>query len=84
MVVMVVVVTEEGAGRVEDEEMGGIPVDIEDVPVDGTEREVTVMVAEEVILSDEREKRDEAWGVELDSGEVAWAGFDSSHRPFSA
>lgn len=82
IVVVVVVVTEEGAGRVEDEEMGGIPVDVKGVSVDGTEWEVTVMVAEEVILSDEEEKRVEAWGVELDSGGVAWAGFDSSHRPF--
>lgn len=82
----VVVVTEEGAGGVEDVERGGTSVDVKDVSVDGTEGEVTVVVVvvvvEEVILSDEDEKGVEAEGVELDSGGVAWAGFDSSHRPF--
>lgn len=80
--VVVVVVTEEGAGGVEDVERGGTSVDIKDVSVDGTEGEVTLMVAEEVILSEEEEKGVEAEGVELDSEGVAWAGFDSSHWPF--
>ena len=69
--------TEEGVGGVEDVEKGGTSVDVKDVSVDGTEGEVTVVVVEEVIFSDEEEK-----GVELDSGGVAWAGFESSHRPF--
>lgn len=80
----VVVVTEEGAGGVEDVERGGTSVDVKVVSVDRTEGEVTVVVVEEVILSDEEEKGVEAEGVELDSGGVAWAGFDSSHWPFSA
>lgn len=78
---VVVVVTEEGAGGVEDVE-SGTSVDAKDVSVDGTEGEVTVTVAEEMILSDEEENRVEAEGVELDSEGVTWAGFDSSHRPF--
>lgn len=41
-----------------------------------------VVVVKEVILSDEEEKGVEAGGVELDSEGVAWAGYDSSHRPF--
>lgn len=76
------VVTEEGAGGVEDVERGGTSVDVKDVSVNGTEGEVTVVVVEEVIFSDEEEKGVEAEGVELDSEGVAWAGFDSSHRPF--
>lgn len=43
-----------------------------------------MVVVKEVILSDEEEKGVEAEGVELDSEGVAWAGYDSSHRPFSA
>lgn len=74
------VVTKGGAGGVEDVERGSTSVDAKDVSVDGTEGEVTVVVVEEVMLSDEEEKRIE--GVELVSGGVAWAGFDSSHRPF--
>lgn len=35
-----------------------------------------------MIFSDEEEKGVEADGVDLDSGGVAWTGFDSSHRPF--
>lgn len=35
-----------------------------------------------MIWSDEEEKGVEAEGVELDSEGVAWAEFDSSHRPF--
>lgn len=80
----VVVVTEEGVGEVEDVERGGTSVDVKDVSVDGTEGEVTAVVVEEVIFSDEEEKGVEAEGVELDSEGVAWAGIDSSHRPFSA
>lgn len=60
----------------------GTSVDAKDLSVDGTEGEVTVMVAEETILSDEEENGVEAEGVELDSEGVTWAGFDSSHRPF--
>lgn len=82
MVVVVVVVTEERAGGVEDVEKGGASVDVKDVSVDGIEGEMTVVVVEEVILSDEEEKGVEAEGVVLDSEGVAWAGFDSSHRPF--
>lgn len=78
---VVVVVKEERAGGVEDVERG-TSVDAKDISVDGTEGEVTVMVAEEMILSDEEENRVEAEGVELDSEGVTWAGFDSSHRPF--
>lgn len=82
---VVVVVTEEGVGEVEDVERGETSVDVKDVSADGTEGEVTVVVVvEEVILSDEEEKGVEAGGVELDSEGVAWAGIDSSHRPFSA
>lgn len=83
MVVGVVLeeVTDEGVGGVEDVERDGTSVDVKDVSVDGTEGEVTV-VADEVILSDEEENGVEAEGVELDSEGVAWAGFDSSHRPF--
>lgn len=86
MVVVGVVVdevTEEGTGDVEDVERDGTSVDVKDVSVDGIEGEVTVVV-EEVIWSDEEEKGVDAEGVELDSEGVAWAGFDSSHRPFSA
>ena len=79
---LVVVVTGEGVGVVEDADRGGTSVDVKDVSVYGTEGEVTVVVVEEVIFSDEEEKGVEAEGVELDSGGVAWAGFDSSHRPF--
>lgn len=82
VVVVVGVVTEEGVGGVEDVERGGTSVDVRDVSVDGTEEEVTVTVVEEVIFSDEEENGVEAEGVELDSEGVAWAGFDSSHRPF--
>lgn len=42
------------------------------------------VVVEEVIMSDVEDKGVETEGVELDSGGVAWAGFDSSHWPFSA
>lgn len=86
MVVVGVVVdevTEEGTWDVEDVERDGTSVDVKDVSVDGIEGEVTVVV-EEVIWSDEEEKGVDAEGVELDSEGVAWAGFDSSHRPFSA
>ncbi len=55
---------------------------VKDVSVDGTEGEVIVVLVEKVILSDEEEKGVEAEGVDLDSERVAWAGFDSSHRPF--
>lgn len=80
-----VVVIEEEVGGVEDVERGGVSLDVKDVSVYGTEGEVTVVVvAEEVIFSNEEEKGVEAEGVELDSGGVAWAGFESSHRPFSA
>lgn len=77
------VVTEEGVGGVEEVERGATSVVVKDVSVDETEREVTVVV-EDVILSDEEEKGVEAEGVKLDSEGVAWAGFDSSHWPFSA
>lgn len=78
-----VVVIEEEVGGVEDVERGGVSLDVKDVSVYGTEGEVTVVVvAEEVIFSNEEEKGVEAEGVELDSGGVAWAGFESSHRPF--
>lgn len=59
-------------------------MDVKHVSVDGTEGEVTVVLGEMVILSDEEEKGVEAEGVELESGGVAGAGIDSSHRPFSA
>lgn len=80
----VVVVTEEGAVGGEDVERGGTSVHVKDVSVDGTEGEVVMVVVEEVILSDEEEKGVEVEGVDLDSEGVAWAGFESSHRPFSA
>lgn len=70
--------TEGGAVRVEDVERTGTSVGVKDVSEDGTEGGVTEMV----IFSDEEEKGVEADGMELDSGGVAWAGFDSSHRPF--
>lgn len=81
MVVVVVVGTERGAGGAEDVGKGGTSVDVRDVSVDGTVTVVEV-VEEGVILSDKEEKGVE--GVELDSEGVAWAGIDSSHRPFSA
>ncbi|TNN40672.1 UPF0606 protein [Liparis tanakae] len=77
--VVVVVGTERGAGGAEDVGRGGTSVDVRDASVDGTEGEVTV-VEEGVTLSDKEEKGVE--GVELDSEGVAWAGIDSSHRPF--
>lgn len=71
-------VEDEGRGGVEDVDRGGTSLDGKDVSVCGTVGEVTVVVTEEVIFSDEEEK-----GVELGSGGVsAWAGFDSSHWPF--
>lgn len=86
---LVVLVSEGGTGGVgEDGGMEGTSAGVKDVSVDGTEGEVTVVVVvvvvEEVMLSDEEEKGVEAEGVELDSEGVAWAGYDSSHRPFSA
>lgn len=44
------------------------------------------MVIEEVTMPEDivEDKEVETEGVELDSGGVAWAGFDSSHWPFSA
>ena len=63
----------------DDVERGGKPGDVQ---VDATEGEVTAVVEEGVIMSDEVEKGVEAEGVGLDSEGVAWAGFDSSHRPF--
>lgn len=76
-------VTEEEVRGGEDVERGGTSLDAKDVSVDAT-GEVRVVVVEEVIMSDEEEKGVEAEGVALDAGGVAWAGFDSSHRPFSA
>lgn len=74
-----VVVVEAGGGM---EEAGdGALVEVKDVLLDGTEEQVTVVMGE-VILSDEEEKGVGAERVELDSEGVAWAGFDSSHRPF--
>lgn len=76
---------EEEAGGVEDVERREASVEVKHVSVGGAEGEVTVVLVEEmVILSEEEEKGVEAEGVELDSEGVAWAGFDSSHRPFSA
>lgn len=80
--VEVVVVTVEGAVGGKYEERGGSSVHVKDVSVDGTEGEVRMVVVEEVILSDEEEKGVEVEGVDLDSEGVAWAGFESSHRPF--
>lgn len=67
-------VMEEERGGVEDVERCGILADVSNVSVDGIEGNVTVVV-EEVIMSDKEEHRVEAEGV-------AWAGCDSSHRPF--
>lgn len=54
--------------------------------LDGTEEEEVVMMVVEgdTITSDEEGIGAVAEGVELDSEGVAWAGFDSSHWPFSA
>lgn len=79
VVVVVVRVMEEGAEGVK---RGGASEDVKDMSVQEREGEVTVMLAEDVMLSDENKNGVETWGVKLDSGGVAWAGFDSSHRPF--
>lgn len=50
--------------------------------VDGTDGVVTGMMSEGEVLSDSDEMRGGSEGVGLGSGGVAWAGFDSSHRPF--
>lgn len=84
MVVVVEVVVRvmvEEAGGTESVKRGGASEDAKDMSVQWREGEVT-MLAEDVMLSDKDKNGVEAWGVKLDSGGVAWAGFDSSHRPF--
>lgn len=78
--VVVVLMLMEMCG-VEDVEGGGASGDVQDVSIDVT-GEVTVMVVGGVVMSDREERGVEAEGVGLDSGGVAWAGFDSSHWPF--
>lgn len=82
VVVVVVRVMEEGAGGAEGVKSGGASEDAKDMSVQEREGEVTVMLAEDVMLSDKDKNGVETWGVKLDSGRVVWAGFDSSHRPF--
>lgn len=81
VVVVAVVGVVREVWRVEDVEGSGTSRDVQDASTDVT-GEVRVVVAGAMVMSDREEKGVKAGGVGLDSGGVAWAGFDSSHRPF--
>lgn len=78
VVAVVMVITGEGLG--EDEVCGAL-VEAKDVSEDGMDGEVTGTMSEED-MSDNDEMRVRSEGVGLGSEGVAWAGFDSSPRPF--
>lgn len=79
---VVAVITGVGLGGKDGVEACGALVGVKDVSADGMDGEVTGTMSEEDILSDKDEMRVRTEGVGLGSEGVAWAGFDSSHRPF--
>lgn len=82
VVVVVLVVTGVGLGGEEDVEECRALVEAQDVWVDEIDGEGTGMMSKEEVLSDKDEMRVRSEGGGLGFGGVAWAGFDSSHRPF--
>lgn len=79
VVLVGIVVTGVGLGEVEDVEECRALVETQDVSIDGID-EVTGVMSEEILSEDEMRVMSEGGG--LGSEGVAWAGFDSSHRPF--
>lgn len=74
------VVTEVGQG--EEVAGGGASGEVRGVSGDMTGGQVTAVTVDVGMTSDEEENGGEAEKVRLDSEGEAWAGFDSSHRPF--